>query len=53
MEKIPILDLYPYFKERGHKVSLFFKHDVHWTKEGHQLAAEEVLKFLRSKGYVE
>ena len=52
LKKIAALDLYPYFKEHAKPASLFFKHDIHWTKEGHQLVADETVKFLRSKGYI-
>jgi len=53
MEKMPVLDLYPCFQKHAKGAPLFFKQDIHWTGRGHQLAADEILKFLRSVHYVE
>ncbi|RLB83633.1 MAG: hypothetical protein DRH17_01815 [Deltaproteobacteria bacterium] len=48
---IPVLDLLPVFKEHDCPERLFFKHDCHWTKAGHRLAAEQILAYLRKLNY--
>lgn len=49
--KVPFLNLIPAFK-KGLTDSIgtpyYFRHDEHWTKEGHQLAADEIKKFIDS-----
>jgi hypothetical protein len=49
---IPVLDLLPAFRECGFAKKLFFEHDLHWTKAGHRLAAEEILACLRKLNYL-
>jgi hypothetical protein len=49
---IPMLDLLPVFKCHNDPNRLFFRSDLHWTKEGHQIAAKEILSFLRQKKYL-
>jgi len=43
---IPVLDLLPAFKKHGFTEKLFFEHDLHWTRAGHRLAADEILAYL-------
>ena len=49
---IEVIDLLPKFKEIGEEKRLYFKIDGHWNKEGNQLAAEEIDKFLISQKLV-
>jgi lysophospholipase L1-like esterase len=49
---IPVLDLLPVFKSHNDPKRLFFRSDLHWTKEGHRIAAKEILSFLRQKKYL-
>jgi hypothetical protein len=50
--KIPVLDLLPAFKNRGVAEKSFFEQDLHWTKVGHRLAAEQILAFLQRLNYI-
>lgn len=48
-EGIPHLDLLPLFQQaasRPNAPRLHYRHDQHWTKAGHQLAAEAIYQFL-------
>jgi hypothetical protein len=48
-EEIPYLDLLPVFRTATDKPGappLHFRHDQHWTAEGHQVAAEALHTFL-------
>jgi hypothetical protein len=45
---IPVLDLLPVFQEESQRTKLFFDRDLHWTKEGHQVAAHAILERLKS-----
>lgn len=50
--RIPFLDLTPFFRKANEKgVPIYFKHDGHLTKEGHELAGkklrEKIEKLLR------
>jgi lysophospholipase L1-like esterase len=49
---VPTLDLLPAFRERvaQRRTRLYFNRDPHWTREGHQAAAEILLGFLRERG---
>jgi lysophospholipase L1-like esterase len=49
---IPVLDLLPAFKREKSRETLFFKHDCHWTRAGHRLAAEEIVNHLKQLGYL-
>ena len=49
---IPVLDLLPVFKVHNSQKPLFFKKDLHWTKEGHRLAAEQILTYLKESNYL-
>ncbi|UCG80995.1 MAG: hypothetical protein JSV60_01555 [Desulfobacterales bacterium] len=49
---IPVLDLLPAFRRHSLPEKLFFKHDLHWTKAGHRLAAEAILARLQTAGYL-
>jgi hypothetical protein len=40
------IDLLPAFRA-GYKSGLYFPKDVHWTPEGHRLAAETLSPLLR------
>jgi hypothetical protein len=51
--EIPVLDLLPVFKKQGAQEKLFFDKDLHWTKAGHRLASEEILRFLKTIGYIQ
>ncbi len=47
----PILDLLPAFhraQNRSDAPPLYFRHDQHWTADGHALAADRIYDFLRS-----
>lgn len=37
-------------RERAAGVRAYFKEDIHWTKAGHKIAAEEIHRFLRVDG---
>ncbi|MBI3447681.1 MAG: SGNH/GDSL hydrolase family protein [Acidobacteria bacterium] len=43
-------DLIPAF-ENGERARLYFRHEYHWSPEGHALAARAVADFLRSAGF--
>ncbi len=48
-ENIPHLDLLPVFRQAANQSEaprLHFRHDQHWTVEGHRLAAEAIHEFL-------
>jgi len=45
---ITVLDLLPVFKEKSRSTKLFFQNDLHWTKEGHRLAADQILASLKT-----
>ena len=49
---IPMLDLLPAFKSHNSPQTLFFNRDLHWTKEGHRLAAEQILNYLKKYNYL-
>jgi hypothetical protein len=49
---IQVLDLLPVFKRRKKTHKLHFNQDLHWTNEGHYLAAEEILSYLRKLKYI-
>lgn len=38
-----------FHKETSTGAQLYFREDIHWTAEGHKVAADEILKYLRSK----
>lgn len=48
---IPYLDLLPIISktELEKKTLMHYQYDIHWTKEGHQVIAEELYKFLLPK----
>jgi lysophospholipase L1-like esterase len=46
-EDIPTVPLLPIMRMNAHKM-LYYEHDVHWTKEGNQLAAETLYAYLRA-----
>lgn len=45
--RIPFLDVTPYFKGESKHVSLYFTYDGHWTKEGQHLAGELLSERLK------
>jgi hypothetical protein len=47
---IPVTDLLPPFRAHPHPGTLYFDTDGHWTPEGHQLAAQILLKDERIEG---
>jgi len=49
---IPVLDLLPAFEKHYSPETLFFKKDLHWTKEGHRLAAEQIFTYLKESNYL-
>jgi lysophospholipase L1-like esterase len=49
---IPVLDLLNAFEKHDLPEELFFRSDLHWTAEGHRLAADEILSYLRELKYV-
>lgn len=46
-EDIPYIDLSPYFRRSSQK--LYFDIDGHWTKEGHELAAQTIVDTLTTR----
>ena len=46
---IPVLDLFPAFQAEEDLAQLYFANDIHWTSEGHRLAAGEVLPVLQAQ----
>jgi len=49
--KIPMLDLTPVFKplvKGGNGEPLYFRDDLHWTAQGHRLAAETIHGYIES-----
>jgi hypothetical protein len=42
------VDLLPVFRT-SYQTDLYFKHDVHWTREGHRLAAETLAPILKER----
>lgn len=49
IKHIPVLNLFPTF--RGYKGTklLYYKNDVHWTREGHVLVAQCLFDFINKK----
>ncbi len=47
---IPFLDLIPAFRQHPDPPSLYLEHDLHWTAEGHVIAARETARKIRSMG---
>jgi hypothetical protein len=46
-EKINCLSLMERFRaETASKTRLYFESDIHWTKEGHRIAADEISRYL-------
>ena len=55
-EDIPHLDLLPVFREAASQPNapaLHFRHDQHWTAEGHRLAAKTIYEFLVNNELIE
>jgi hypothetical protein len=51
----PLLDLTPAFREAARRRSsapLYFARDQHWTAAGHELAARQLVAWLRSSGLI-
>lgn len=46
---IQILDLFPYFRSYSGKDPLYFKHDMHWTPQGHQVMARGIEDYFVQK----
>ncbi|HET8625651.1 MAG TPA: SGNH/GDSL hydrolase family protein [Gemmatimonadales bacterium] len=46
---IELLDVVPAFRSYEDTVPLYFKHDAHWTPQGHRLMAEQLEQFLTRK----
>ena len=44
---VTCVDLTPAFLDRSRSVDTYFHRDPHWNREGHRLAAEEIVKYLR------
>jgi lysophospholipase L1-like esterase len=49
---VPFLDLLPAFKKHGRSEKLFFDKDLHWTKAGHRLAADQILAYLQKLNFL-
>jgi hypothetical protein len=45
---IPVLDLYPVFRERGALQSPYFSRDIHLNTYGNRLVAEQLVAWLHS-----
>ena len=44
---IPLIDQYNFIKKQhGNPLDAQFKHDAHWTKQGHRWAAEAIMGYL-------
>jgi hypothetical protein len=41
-----VLNVFPRFRSYKGTAPLYFKHDMHWTAEGHRLMAEELGEYL-------
>jgi hypothetical protein len=52
-EGIPCLNLGPAYRAASRQDVLNFPHDRHWNAQGHAFAADELLAFLDSQGFVE
>jgi hypothetical protein len=46
---IATLNLFPVFRNYAGGERLYFNKDMHWTKEGHALAAQSIATFLGNK----
>jgi lysophospholipase L1-like esterase len=46
LEYLPLLNRF--HAEASSGVQLYFPEDIHWTKDGHRVAAEEILRYLHS-----
>ncbi|MEE9303204.1 MAG: hypothetical protein V3U84_05400 [Thiotrichaceae bacterium] len=45
--EIPLIDQYNFIQQQGgNPLAAQFKHDAHWTKQGHRWAAEAILNYL-------
>ena len=44
---VTCVDLTPAFRDRGRSVDTYFHRNPHWNREGHRLAAEEIVRYLR------
>ena len=44
---VTCVDLTATFRDRSRSVDTYFHRDPHWNVEGHRLAAEEIVKYLR------
>jgi len=49
---IPLIDLYPAFRERGDVRAAHWKADPHWSATGHRWAADAILKYLVDQGMI-
>jgi lysophospholipase L1-like esterase len=47
---IPFLDLTPAFRRHPDPPSLYLKQNLHWTAEGHEIAARETARKIKSVG---
>jgi GDSL-like Lipase/Acylhydrolase family len=47
--KVDLLNVFPAFRAHNGGTALYFRHDMHWTTEGHKLMAQEFEKFLLAK----
>ena len=46
---IDVVDLRAHFEATGQPLGLHFKHDGHWTRDGHRLAAEVLASHLKAR----
>jgi lysophospholipase L1-like esterase len=51
---VPAIDLLTTFRESAGAGSsgLYFRHDAHWTREGHRLAGDSLFDSLRAGGWI-
>jgi lysophospholipase L1-like esterase len=47
---IAFLDLTPAFRRHPDPPSLYLKQNLHWTREGHEIAARETVRKIKSEG---
>lgn len=47
--EVPVVDLLPAFEAAGSPDRLYFQNDIHWSAEGHKLAAETIAPVLEEQ----
>jgi hypothetical protein len=47
--KVQVVDMRPVFEKGGQPLQFYFANDPHWNAAGHQLAGDELTRFLREQ----